>query len=198
MKRRMLQLLIGGILILGAMALSGCSSFYVVDRTMTIQEIYAMAAADVDPDVMIAQIDATHTQFALTTEDLIRLKKENVPDDVVEYMIETGIGPDRFGWEDIYDPIVGYPYDYYYPFYRNYYSSPYSSMYYSGGPYRMYRPYVVTREPGLVGRFYQYSAPPVYESRSTRRPPNNGGTNGSEPNSNEGQRRRPDTGSDND
>ncbi len=186
-----------GILVLGLLAIAGCSSFYVVDRTMTIQEIIAMSKADVDSDVMIAQIDATHTRFALTSEDLILLKNAGVPDDVVEHMIDTGITPERYAWEHIYDPIVGYPYYEYYPFYHSFYYPSYT-IYHRGGPYRMYYPYVVRRVPGIVGRFYEYYPVPGYRSTNRHRPSRGSDDRGGESNGNSNQHRRPESSREND
>ncbi len=146
---------------------------------------------------MIAQIDATHTRFVLTSEDLIHLKKADVPDDVVEYMIDSGITPGRFGWEDIYDPIVGYPYYEYYPFYQNYYYPSYS-FYHHGGPYRIYHPYVVRRQPGVVGRFYEYSPVPGYRTRNSRRYIRDRNDDNSGSNGGSNQQRRPESGREND
>jgi hypothetical protein len=127
-----------------ALLVIGCSSFSTVNpRAMTIDQIIAMSAAGAGADVIKDQMLATGSKFRLTAEDIVRLKNEDVADDVIRAMIETG-GRDRYSTgPDYYDPWFG--------------SSP---MYGGYSPFYGYGyPYEVWRQPGLIGRFYTYSYP---------------------------------------
>ncbi len=116
-----------GIIIIGSILLmiSGCSSFiYFRERALSIDDIINMSKANAGKDIIIRQIEVTHSKFRLETADIIRLKNENVDDEVIEYMIASDFTPDAFSWE------YGYrPYDYWYYHYDNYYYPPYYPVY---------------------------------------------------------------------
>ena len=139
---------------------TGCSSFQVVNkRAVTVDEVIRMSRAGVGTDVIIRHLEATWSKYKLTTDDIVRLTEEGVDDDVIEVMVESGTLPDRFSWETGYYPYQnwGNYYDYY-GYYGNYYGYRYHYPYYSTyNPYMYMSPYVVYRDPGLVGRFYRYA-----------------------------------------
>ena len=113
--------------------ITGCSGLVSFgDRSMTIEDIVKMSKAKVDSEIIILQIEVTHSKFSLETADLIRLKKQGVEDDVIEYMIGTNFTPEKFSWE------YGYaPYDYSYNNFNNYYN-PFT--YYTGWNLSGYNP----------------------------------------------------------
>ena len=176
------------ILGLALLVFSGCASMMMVnERAISLEDIVNLSKAELSSDVIISHIDATNSIFKLTSDDIIRLKEEGVDDDVIEYIIESDIDSERFGWMNntspydywsYYSSSYYYPtYDYYfnrnsgyrynYPYsyypYSSYYNRPYFNYNYGGLSY--YRnPYYVRRTPGLVGRFYEYApSVPVYE-----------------------------------
>ena len=136
--------------------LSGCSSFVTLnDRSMSIEDVIALSKTKMDSEVIISQIDATHSKFRLTAEDIVRLKDAEVDDDVIKYMIESDFTPPRYNWEYGYSS-----YDYWFNYYNAYYY-PISGFgrapYYYPHPYTGYpTPYISQRERGLVGDFYRY------------------------------------------
>ncbi len=127
-----------------ALAAIGCASFSTVNpRAMTLENIIAMSGAGAGAGVIKDQILATGSRFRLSADDIVRLKNEDVADDVIRAMIETG-GRDMSSAErDSFDPWFGY-----YPMTGGYYP-----------PYGYGYPYEVWRQPGLIGRFYNYSYP---------------------------------------
>ena len=138
-----------GVTIVGLFLLliSGCSPLFLTleDRSMTIDDIISLSGVKLDADVIIRQIEITHSNFKLDTADIIRLKNEGVEDEVIEYMIETAFTPERFSWEYGYAPYDYWYYHYYYP---SYYSSNDYNYYYSpfwgglrGMPYYRRSPY---------------------------------------------------------
>ncbi|MHB9028300.1 MAG: hypothetical protein ACYC9O_05990 [Candidatus Latescibacterota bacterium] len=122
-------------------ALAGCSSLSTVDpRAMTVNDVILMTRAEVGPDVIKRQIEATRSRFLLTTEEIVRLKKEGVDDDVLTAMIDSETR------QDVFDSRRGAsPYDFWFDYYN---SGPLSYGYGS--------PYIVYQQPGLIGRFYSY------------------------------------------
>lgn len=58
-------------------------------RPLTIADVKALAKAGVSDDVIIAQIQNSHTIFHLTSADIIDLHRAGVSDRVVDYMIDT-------------------------------------------------------------------------------------------------------------
>lgn len=125
----------------------GCASFEIRnDRAVSADGVIKMSKAGVGVDVIISQIEATRSTFRLTPDEIVMLKEAGVDDEVLEWMIDTGSGPELYN--DNY-----YPWDNWITSY-NYYGYRYNYPYYPGyNP----APYVVYREPGLVGRFYRYA-----------------------------------------
>ncbi len=129
--------------VLAALEFIGCSSFSTVNpRALSIDQIIAMSDAGAGANVIKDQMLATGSKFRLSAEDIVRLKKSNVADDVIRAMIETGSRAMTVSEIDSFDPWFGF-----YPM--------------TGGgfyPYYGY-PYEVWRQPGLIGRYYSYSFP---------------------------------------
>ena len=151
------RILIGGVILI---MIWGCSSFVTFnERKLDIDDIIEMSKVEVSSDVIIRQIEATHSKFELEPEDIIMLKKEGVEDDIIEYMIETDFTPQWFTRDYSYTPF-NYWYNYYYPYYSYSYPMYDYDIYhyrYGGMPfYNYWRPYVNYRDPGLVGRFDRY------------------------------------------
>ena len=72
---------------------------------MSINDIIMMSRAGVGKDIIILQMDVTHSKFKPGTADLIRLKNEGVAEEVIEYMVGSDFTPDRFSWEHGYAPF---------------------------------------------------------------------------------------------
>ena len=129
------------------LALTGCASLeFRNERAMSIEDIIKISRAGAGTDVIISEIEATRSKFRLSPDEIVLLKKAEVDDDVIEWMIDTGAGQVPYDGGNYYpgDNWVTsynyYGYRYHYPYYPGYYPAP----------------YVVYREPGLVGRFYRY------------------------------------------
>jgi hypothetical protein len=122
-------------------ATAGCSSLSTLDqRPMTVNDVILMTRAQVGSEVIKRQIDATRSRFLLTTEEIIRLKKEGVADEVLTAMIDSG------SRQDVFAPEHGIsPYDFWFDYYND-------GPLYSGYGY----PYIVYQQPGVIGRFYMY------------------------------------------
>ncbi len=136
----------------------GCASFEIRnERAVSTDDVIKMSGAGAGVDVIISQIEATHSTFRLTPDEIVMLKEAGVQDDVIEWMIDTGAGPELYDdnyypWDNWITSYNYYGYRYHYPYYPGYNPAP----------------YVVYREPGLVGRFYRY-APLGRSSRSQYR-----------------------------
>ena len=124
----------------------GCASFEIRnDRAVSADDVIKMSRAGAGVDVIISQIEATRSIFRLTPDEIIMLKEAGVKDDVLEWMIDTGAGTEPYDdtyypWDNWVTSYNYYGYRYHYPNYPGYNPAP----------------YVVYREPGLVGRFYRY------------------------------------------
>ncbi|MBM3198034.1 MAG: hypothetical protein FJZ58_02105 [Chlamydiae bacterium] len=59
-------------------------------QQLGIQDVEAMASNGLSDEVIIAQIQNTHSTFQLTSEQIIELKNAGVSQHVIEYMIQTG------------------------------------------------------------------------------------------------------------
>ena len=129
------------------LALTGCASLeFRNDRAMSVEDIVKISRAGAGTDVIISEIDATRSRFRLDPDEIVMLKEAGVDDDVIEWMIDTGADPGYYEgdyyypWDNWITSYNYYGYRYHYPYYPGYYPAP----------------YVVYREPGLVGRFYRY------------------------------------------
>ena len=61
-------------------------------ETLTNASVVAMVNAGLGPDTIIAKIRASATSFDLSTDQLVALKKQNVPDVVLAAMLNAGSG----------------------------------------------------------------------------------------------------------
>ena len=76
---------------LALISLVGCSSMTAkASRTLTVEEVAAMTSHGVGAEVIKKHIEATCTQFDICSEEIIRLKKAGVSDDVIAFMIDSG------------------------------------------------------------------------------------------------------------
>jgi len=58
-------------------------------QPLSLADVKSLARAGVSEDVIISQIEATHTVFRLSAADIIDLRDAGVPDKVVNFMINT-------------------------------------------------------------------------------------------------------------
>ncbi|CAM0117931.1 glycine zipper domain-containing protein [Rhabdochlamydiaceae symbiont of Dictyostelium giganteum] len=56
---------------------------------LTISDIKQMVTAGISDDVIISQIEATHTLFSLSTADIMSLNQAGVSQKVIQAMIQT-------------------------------------------------------------------------------------------------------------
>jgi surface antigen len=60
------------------------------EQQLSIHDVEAMAKNGIHDDVIIGQIQKTHSVFYLTSEQIIELKNNGVSENVIKYMIQTG------------------------------------------------------------------------------------------------------------
>jgi outer membrane lipoprotein SlyB len=60
------------------------------NEQLHLSDIQVMSQSGISDDVIIAQINATHSHFKLSSEEIIQLKNEGVNEKVIQYMISTG------------------------------------------------------------------------------------------------------------
>lgn len=63
-----------------------------IDRgqPLSITDIKAMSKAGINKDVIMSQIQSTHSVFHLSTAEIIELKESGVSQEVIDFMIDTG------------------------------------------------------------------------------------------------------------
>ena len=126
---------------------AGCAttgSMY--DHSMTKDDVIALTKNGVSDDVIINQIQATHSRFQLSNDDLVALKNAGVSDTVVNAMLKHSGDRQTSGY---YSPYYwdsywygsaywnfGPRYIYSYPYYRPYAVYPHYTPYYRGGRIR--------------------------------------------------------------
>ena len=57
---------------------------------LTVDDIKKMAHAGLSDDVIMSQIDETHSIFYLSSADIVDLQKSKISQEVINYMIQTG------------------------------------------------------------------------------------------------------------
>ena len=57
---------------------------------LSVEDVKAMSQAGIDDNVIMSQIQSTHSVFYLTSQDIINLKNIGVSQRVIDYMIQTG------------------------------------------------------------------------------------------------------------
>lgn len=111
---------------------------------MSIDDVIALAQDSIGDDVILSQINATHSYFRLTNNDIRDLKKTGVSEKVISAMIKTSAEPRNVRAQSpeypVYYPYPGYswyPYPSYYYWYP-WYPSTYLGFTYHGGYYGGY------------------------------------------------------------
>lgn len=56
---------------------------------LTKTDVALLVAEGVTDEIIINQIEATHSTFLLTASEIVELRKANVSDRVINYMIQT-------------------------------------------------------------------------------------------------------------
>jgi hypothetical protein len=143
------------VIALAILVITGCSEYVKVHeyekKSVDTEDIIAMSKAGVASEVIILKIKVSQSQFSLDTNDIIRLKNEEVSDDVIGAMIDTDIAAEEVDRERSY-ALYDYWFNYYntfYPVYRyNYPIFPY--LYDSWGPSGT----PLYRWSGTLGRYY--------------------------------------------
>lgn len=69
-----------------ALALAGCAS---LPQPLTSDDALAMAKAGKHPEDIITAMRASHSQYDLTTAEIIRLHQAGLPEKVIDHMRET-------------------------------------------------------------------------------------------------------------
>lgn len=59
-------------------------------QQLTVDDIKKMAHAGLSDDVIMSQIDETHSIFYLSSADIVDLQKSKISQEVINYMIQTG------------------------------------------------------------------------------------------------------------
>lgn len=80
------------IILLFAFAIFLAPSVFAQDETMTNQEVISLTKAGLNSSLIINKIKSSKTQFDLSTDSLIALKKAGVGDDIVAAMLEAKSG----------------------------------------------------------------------------------------------------------
>jgi hypothetical protein len=99
-------------------------------QPLTLEDIKALARANVRDDLIIGQINATRTVYRLTTAQILELKNAGVSDAVIDYMINTPTAfaapPPARAYNYYYVDPTPYPYFVYPPplFWHPYYGGP--------------------------------------------------------------------------
>jgi len=57
--------------------------------SMTFSDVKALTKGGIGDDVILSQIRSTHSVFRLTTADILDLKKSEVREKVIDFMINT-------------------------------------------------------------------------------------------------------------
>lgn len=129
--KRILSIVAMALLVFGSV---GCGSMYTSlqrpkqdKNPMTVSDVVALSKAGVGDSVIIAQMHATQSAFALSNQEIIDLKNAGVSEKVIAAMIKTNA---RSGKRDSSYVYVPYPY-YGYP--RSYWGVSLGWGHYYGG-----------------------------------------------------------------
>ena len=136
--------------------MAGCSSFFAAEKEvytgLVEDDIIRLTDAGLSPRLIIKKIETSHSQFRLRDEDIIRLERESVDDDVIKAMIATD--PDS---REAVIEMTRSRHELWHNYYNTYYpltlrfNRYYPIMYHSYGPYRTSR-YKWSGELGLYMR----------------------------------------------
>ncbi|WP_449472204.1 hypothetical protein [Sphingobium chungangianum] len=100
-------------LIAGLALLAACAPLSVQAETLTNDMVVSLVQAGLGDDAVIAKIRASAGHYALSTDDLIALKKRGVPGPVIAAMIQSGaegaVSSKAVFSADSPDPLVPHP-----------------------------------------------------------------------------------------
>jgi len=134
---------------------AGCSAMFVEEeepyRGLVEDDVVAMSEAGVPPDIIIRKMEVSDSKFDIGTDDILRLKRRGVADEVINAMLNT---TDAAREDDI---VRGYAlYEQWHNYYNTFYPAmlPYDrvfpTMYYNYGPFQPSR----YRWSGEMGGYY--------------------------------------------
>ena len=127
------------VIMLSAAGMIGCGSYTSLQSpqksqqkspAMTVSDVITLSQANTGDDIIIAQIQATHTVFALSNQDIIDLKNANVSEKVIAAMIKTNAATKkdstyaRYWYPRDYWWYSGYYWPGYYSYWPGYYWYP--------------------------------------------------------------------------
>lgn len=110
-------------------------------KPMTKEDVIALSNAKVGDDVIIRQIEVSHSYFELGAKEIIDLANAGVSEKVIDAMIKTGETAARQE-RDVYY-YAGYPY--WYPWYPWYPTFAFSIGYWTHRPFFVHRHVYVHR-----------------------------------------------------
>ncbi|HUJ10564.1 MAG TPA: hypothetical protein VL171_11115 [Verrucomicrobiae bacterium] len=82
MKRNLIVVLLGLLLV-------GCATTPPPPPPLTQSDIISMVKAGATDEYIMRRIDASRTVFRLSSDDVMFLRKQGVPDRIVNYMLDT-------------------------------------------------------------------------------------------------------------
>ncbi|MFC1693690.1 hypothetical protein ACFL1R_09315 [Candidatus Latescibacterota bacterium] len=136
------------------LAISGCSGMVNVPErpVLVVDDIIKMSKAEVGSGIIKLKISSTRSHFRLDSDNILMLKEEGVPDDVIKAMLDTDEGAEEYDLERSYSE-----YDYWFNYYNtnfpiNFYGYPYVPyMFFFSSPYAT----PVYRWSETLGRYYR-------------------------------------------
>lgn len=106
--------------------LSGCATNEKRPPPPSLEEIVQMSKDGTPPVEIVARLVHSHAVYRLKGSDLARLKEQGVPDEVLDYLLDSALGQARaaearrqaqyfylYGWP--HGGVTPYPYWWYYP-----------------------------------------------------------------------------------
>jgi hypothetical protein len=172
------------LLLAAALMLVVAAPSFAYDEYLSVDDVVTMSRQGVSAEVIIAQIESTHSVFDLSTEDILELTDEGVPQSVIEAMIRTADTESSqsseydqssdysTGYDSDYQTstdaqyrfsfalALGYydPWDYYYPW-SAYYAACYPFYWVD---YGFYHPFYIYDPWFYHGRHFWYHSYPYY------------------------------------
>ena len=64
------------------------------DKPVTSEEVLGLLTTEVSEELVLRQIEVTDSMFELSVEEIINLKNAGASDELIMFMIETGIEPE--------------------------------------------------------------------------------------------------------
>jgi len=88
---------------------------------LSVNDIIELSRRQVPPELIIRYLNSTCAVYALDKQSLSRLKQEKVPQEIIDYLLDTpALFAPRFSPRPYYDGRPWYPNDAYYPYYPYY------------------------------------------------------------------------------